>query len=903
MRLSFRQGIVSYEQFQSPAIISLTAFGAETINLNVIEEPITLTFAHHNANYIVHENSSIVAAWGGGGVNNEPLVPGPTYYLYWDIDLATGALSRGRTTIPWISNSTAPLNPVAGQHWFDTVNTTMRVWKQVGLAPGYWQDVIRLFAAVFNGSTVVPYTVGSQVGITGSYDAGNIILGVNNAPLRQGDGSFVTTTSPLIIQQTSGQNVKFEAALVYGKAFEEIPAYYLVAVMSGGRIKLALSGDVASSVIGISTEALAEGEVGQITTHGIVRNSAWTWDDADIGKPLFRGPTGELWLTPPPGGVLQRVGEVYDNNAINLNIHSPVNLAADPDLIIPGKVLVLQSDGSVGLADANISGGGGGPEGPVEAADVSVAPITDWEELLTVQDALEYIAQNLPTFPIPATDVSIAPIAGLPFATDVQGALEDLNTKVSALGPSPEATCFGYSHLQAVPGTVWIINHGGNTTRAAVTIYDENAHQVMPDEIIVVDENTIIVEFNSPEVGSAIVVMFAEIHGPALDFLFATTTYLAEGTGDLSRASGIRATSVRHTRLTGIGTEIASLLPPDGYTAVNLVDTNVVVTVDGNAYYNVRKETLDGSQSVGASPVTAAGFGTEYADRVVIFPDDVHGSSVYLAAGTGLVYAVAEDLLSVVNPVKITAIGVDAGSTVQIGNTLNHALEMPDSRAYVERSLREYDGHLCLVTVGGIISDPGPSQYNAMLQSFSFNGTNFSPITPLKVDVAGAGPSRAIMTTDWTAIRSGTNILFFTYSAALGWEYRSTLDASTVETDFDIVEIVTADTGNGKLILKLRSSTIGMENEFTLVIAIPDVTDGTISSKVTLRSDLGDLILSQYDAPIYHNDYCFTRDINPNDGSQTTYTMYKLIGRVYNLRLPKLTITDSAAYTPIIIPL
>lgn len=268
MKLSFRQGIIRYEQNQAPAFITPSAPGATTVNLNVIDQPVAITFAHGNANYIVEETRSVVNAWGAGdNANNAPMTSGPTYYLFWEINQATGSLQRGWTTIPWISGAVEPTNPQVGLHWFDTVNGKMRLWRQSGSNPPFWQDVIRVFAGTYNGSTVTPYAMGSQVGLVGNFEGGNIILGANNAPLRMVDGTFVTTTTVLTVQQTSGQNVKFEAALVFGQASEEIPAFYMVSFLPDSKIKLARSGENDECAIGIVTSTLAEGEVGQIVSY------------------------------------------------------------------------------------------------------------------------------------------------------------------------------------------------------------------------------------------------------------------------------------------------------------------------------------------------------------------------------------------------------------------------------------------------------------------------------------------------------------------------------------------------------------------------------------------------------------------------------------------------------------
>ena len=152
------------------------------------------------------------------------------------------------------------------------------------------------------------------------------MLAANNAPLKQRDGTFATTASQLIIQQTSGQNVKFNAAVIFGEASEPIPSFYMVNFLPNGKIQLARSGELFRSAMGIVTEDLAINEVGFVTTNGKVRNDQWSWPDDKIGAPIFLGPTGEIWLTPPPGGICQRIGEIFSRDAVNINISQPIRL-------------------------------------------------------------------------------------------------------------------------------------------------------------------------------------------------------------------------------------------------------------------------------------------------------------------------------------------------------------------------------------------------------------------------------------------------------------------------------------------------------------------------------------------------------------------------------------------------
>lgn len=331
MQLSFRQGIIRYQTtLQGPQWLLKTSMSGTSVDLNANGEPTVMTFAHYGANYVMEENHTVVGAWGSGAVGstNGPLAPNVTQYLYWDVDLATGALTRGWTLLAPITNGTAPVNPVNDQHWFDSVNTRMRVWRQNGSAPGMWQDKIRLFAGTYlSNAILVPSPLGSQVGITGTFTGGNLILGINNVPLKQSDGTFATTASSLIIQQTSGQNVQFDMVLTYGQSIEDIPAFYLVAYQPNKTIKLASSNSVTSFVHGVVIEDLYQNEPGQIISNGVVRNDQWSWPTSSIGAPLFCGPSGQLQLTPPPVGFVQQVGTVYDIDSIYMNLFPPVRLS------------------------------------------------------------------------------------------------------------------------------------------------------------------------------------------------------------------------------------------------------------------------------------------------------------------------------------------------------------------------------------------------------------------------------------------------------------------------------------------------------------------------------------------------------------------------------------------------
>jgi hypothetical protein len=334
VQLSFRQGIVRYQTpLSGPTLLQRTPLSNTSVDLIVVpNEPVLITFAHYTTNYLISENTTVSGAWGSGAVGstNGPLAMNQTQYLYWDIDLATGALTRGWTSLAPIYTSQAPTNPHPGQMWFDNIHTVWNVFTQsTPTSIGVWQNKIRCFAGIYQSNGVlVPMPIGSQVppppGIVGIFSAGNLLLGTNNQPLKNSDGTFVTTATQLIVQETSGQNVTFDAALAWGEAAQDIPAFYLVSFGPNKTISLASSNNYSSFVSGIVTDQLYEEEVGRVVINGVVRYDQWNWPI--INAPLFCGPSGQVTLTPPPIGVIQQIGTTYDSDAIVLNIGPPVRI-------------------------------------------------------------------------------------------------------------------------------------------------------------------------------------------------------------------------------------------------------------------------------------------------------------------------------------------------------------------------------------------------------------------------------------------------------------------------------------------------------------------------------------------------------------------------------------------------
>lgn len=317
MKVTFRQGIA---RCQTDVNANSTFLQKSTtgnfIDLVVSPDPTVIIFAHKGGTYVFEEVKTVRNAWG-------PISGSATQYLYWDVNLLTGELTRGFTPYSPIHAGIAPPEPDIGQHWFDAINTVMKVWE----TPGRWVEKIRVFAGyVTSGSIIKPYGLGSQVGLNEEVEAGNILLDAYFKPLRQSDGTFLTTATTMAVPSMSTRRVSFEREVTQLMASEYIAKNQLVKVLPGRRCALAQSKDYTSRVLGVASEDIYLGEVASIVTYGLIRDELWSWTHDQVGKPLFAGETGELTLTPVTRGVHQKVGMVYDTDAIFVRVEVPVLL-------------------------------------------------------------------------------------------------------------------------------------------------------------------------------------------------------------------------------------------------------------------------------------------------------------------------------------------------------------------------------------------------------------------------------------------------------------------------------------------------------------------------------------------------------------------------------------------------
>lgn len=139
----------------------------------------------------------------------------------------------------------------------------------------------------------------------------------------------------------------------------------------------------------------------------------------------------------------------------------------------------------------------------IATESLTVGGLINGVDLISLNNQVQSHLDGLPSKHT-ADQIDIAPIANIPGATNVQEALETL----SFINNPNAGNCFGYQHLQDTPSQTWIIVHGRGTLRVSVTVYDSSYQQIIPEEVHVIDANTVRVSFASPMDGSALVLMF-----------------------------------------------------------------------------------------------------------------------------------------------------------------------------------------------------------------------------------------------------------------------------------------------------------------------------------------------------------------------------------------------------------
>ena len=359
MKINFRQGLIRLPGAALEG--SGNQYQQSYVNIANVSpsQPIIATATFQNSNYLIQEVINKNQAWGplywDKTNTSTPIPSGSLFWLYWDINTATGEITRGYTIAAPITSLIAPTNPQLDQHWYNLNTNVMEVWN------GYlWVDTCRVFAGSFNGNlSVFLESVGTQVNIgpypTYDINAGYILLGVDMKGILISPGIFITSQTNLLINQGPGSyssTIQLESLNSYSIASEPIPAFFAVTINSLGLMSLADGSSRTNQAIGIVDGNVITGGSGRIISSGLVYNDQWAWN-ISFGKNLYvgNGIVGELGqltqTSPNPNVINQAIAVIISSNSILISI--------DPFTLVGN----------------DINGGGGsgsgatGPTGPV----------------------------------------------------------------------------------------------------------------------------------------------------------------------------------------------------------------------------------------------------------------------------------------------------------------------------------------------------------------------------------------------------------------------------------------------------------------------------------------------------------------------------------------------------------
>lgn len=393
MKLNFRQGIVSTSTTSNFLSYNQTSSSVDIVSTSNAgnEAPITITAAFLDDDYLYEQNGELVSAWGPFSWNSAwGTEPGTvTWYLYWDINQFTGAVTRGYTHAPIIASTGAPTSPLIDQHWFDLATNQMMVWNGT-----QWSIVIRVFAGYFGSTSniVTPYPTGSQVGLGNlsvDIDAGYILYGANLQAIRTTLGRFLTTATNILTNPSGSftSPVQLETLSTSLIAMESIPAFSAIYTDGNGNAGLASATDVTKTAIGIATTNANPGTAVSVVYYGAVYNSLWNWNVAS-GKNLYAGTAGAL-VQGAPGAAGTKIGSILNSNTIiiSLGVVGPQG-ATGPASTVTGPTgpsvtgpagptgaasTVTGPTGAIGATGASVTGPTGST-GPTGAASTVTGP-------------------------------------------------------------------------------------------------------------------------------------------------------------------------------------------------------------------------------------------------------------------------------------------------------------------------------------------------------------------------------------------------------------------------------------------------------------------------------------------------------------------------------------------------
>lgn len=321
MLVPFRQGIVkSQQQSGTPSFLAVQT---GSVNLLADNSPLVLNIAHGTSDYLISIESTISAAWTGFGTAAYP--SGVGYWLYVDVNTATGAITYGATRYNQLIASRAPAAPALDQHWFDIASAKMKVWTGTT-----WQVKVRILVGEFaTASTVTCFPQNSQISVNSPVNVGKIAFDVYGKPIRKSNGELFTTEDSIYVNGVVSAPNSLETRRLAVTALEPIPARSFVALAEFDKVVVARYEDIGSRVIGYTAFPMAIGQTEEITLSGVIESTGWNFSTVnasvwiELGQPVTTSP-----FTISSGrGIQQAVGRVVSPQRIRFN---PPNALAIP---------------------------------------------------------------------------------------------------------------------------------------------------------------------------------------------------------------------------------------------------------------------------------------------------------------------------------------------------------------------------------------------------------------------------------------------------------------------------------------------------------------------------------------------------------------------------------------------
>lgn len=296
-KISFRQGIVSHPKNTLTGTQTFLRIANGNVDIiidaNTSAEPVLVAFAHQDTDYLYAETLSVIGAW-------QDCLPGTNNWLYWEIDINTGELIRGKTDREpiYLLNPPAAEFRVIGQMWFDLSNNTFKVWQGA-----IWREAIRVMAAkVMNGTTISSLSVnadtsrfdGTQVGQFLSQrqmrNVGSLVYNSAGKAIKSGiNNQFFTTEDSFLTGVPTGASQRINNNIIMGTALCPIAAFQIVEYNEYDRICLADARTQGLKLYGIVEFDVETQEVTNLIAEGIIFNDAWDWEaqGVNVNSPLY----------------------------------------------------------------------------------------------------------------------------------------------------------------------------------------------------------------------------------------------------------------------------------------------------------------------------------------------------------------------------------------------------------------------------------------------------------------------------------------------------------------------------------------------------------------------------------------------------------------------------------------